>query len=95
MKIYVKDMASNVVHEVGSDRHDSLMLIDGGLFYYNLHNGEGTYDGGYKFCDKNGNTDYDSEEYDNFYHLGFSEEKFRKQYEKEMKLLKKVFENDK
>ena len=46
MKLYVKDMASNVVHEVGSDRHDSLMLIDGGLFYYNLHNGEGTY--GYK-----------------------------------------------
>ena len=94
MKIYVKDISSNVVHEVGSDRHDSLMLIDGGLFYYNLHNGEGTYDGGYKFCDKNGNTDYDSEEYDNFYHLGFSEEKFRKQYEKEMKLLKEVLEDE-
>ena len=95
MKLYVKDMASNVIHEIGSDRHDSLMLIDGGLFYYNLHNGEGTYGGGYKFCDKNGNTDYDNEEQDNFYHIGFSEEKFRKQYEKEMELLKKVLENDK
>ena len=62
------------------------------LFYYNLHNGEGTYGGGYKFCDKNGNTDYDNEEQDNFYHLGFSEEKFRKRYEKEMELLRKVFE---
>ena len=51
--------------------------------------------GGYKFCDKNGNTDYGNEEQDNFYHIGFSEEKFRKQYEKEMKLLKKVLENGK
>ena len=92
MKIYVKDMASNVIHEVGSDRHDSIMLIDGGLFYYNLHNGEGTYGGGYKFCDKNGNTDYGNEEQDNFYHIGFSEEKFRKQYEKEMELLKEMLE---
>ena len=90
MKIYVKDMDSNVVHEVGSDRHDSLMIIDGGLFYYNLHNGEGTYGGGYKFCDQNRNTDDGNEEKENFYHLGFSEEKFRKQYEKDMKLLKKV-----
>ena len=92
MKIYVKDMASNVVHEVGSDRHDSLMLIDGGLYYYNLQCGEGTYGSGYKFCDENGNTDYDNEELDNFYHIGFSEERFKEQYEKDMKKLKEVLE---
>lgn len=90
MKIYVKDMLTNHFHEVGSDRHDSLLIVNGGLQYYNLQCGEGTEFGDYKFCDKNGNTDFDDAEGECYYHIGFSEEKFKEQYEKDMEKLKKL-----
>ena len=95
MKIYVKDTLNGSIHQVGTDRHDSLVLIDGGLFYYNLQNGEGTYGGGYLFCTEDGNTDFNNEEYDNYYHIGFTEEKFKKQYEKNMGKLLEVKHNEK
>lgn len=90
MKIFVKDTETGKVHQVGTDRHDSLTLIDGGLHYYNLQCGEGTYGGGYQFCTENGNTDFNNEEYDNYYHIGFTEERFKKQYEENMKKLKEI-----
>jgi len=90
MKIYVKDTHSGRVHQVGTDRHDSLVIIDGGLHYYNLQCGEGTYGGGYQFCTEDGNTDFNNEEHDNYYHIGFTEERFKKQYEEDMEKLKKL-----
>lgn len=79
MKIYVKDMMTNRFHEVGTDRHDSLLIVDGGLQYYNLQCGEGTQFGSYKFCDENGNVEFDDAEGECYYHIGFSED-FKKQY---------------
>ena len=90
MKIFVKDTHSGRVHQVCTDRHDSLTLFDGGLYYYNLQNGEGTMGGGYQFCTKDGNTNFNNEEHDNYYHIGFTNEKFKEQYEKDMEKLKEV-----
>lgn len=57
MKIYVIDNETKVVHQVGTDSHDSL-YIDfkyGGLQYYNLQCGLGTASDTYSFCDEKGN----------------------------------------
>ena len=85
MKLFVKDITTGRIHQVGTDRHDSLMIVDGGLYYYNLQNGEGTYGGGYQFCNETGNTDFYNEEYDYYYNIGISEEK--KQYKQDIKNL--------
>lgn len=92
MKIYVKDSLYNVVHEVGTDRHDSLIVENGCLYYYNLQNGEGTRFGGYKFCDKYGNTNYNNKEYDNYYHIGFSCEEYEEKYNNQIKGTQKELE---
>lgn len=94
MKIFVKDTYTGRVHEVGSDSHDSLILIDGGLHYYNLQNGEGTYGGGYAFCTENGNIDFNNDEYDNYYHIGFSSKEFEEQHNKNLQKLMKVLFGD-
>lgn len=67
MNIYVKNNLNGIIHRVGDDRHDSLIIEDGKLSYYNLQCGEGTRFGGYSFCDKNGNTDFENDCYDNYY----------------------------
>ena len=40
--IKVKDLHSGTVHIVGTDTHDSLILRDNKLCYYNKQNGSGT-----------------------------------------------------
>lgn len=67
MRLYVKDTYTNKVREVGLNRHDALWVVNGALHYRNFQNGEGTLGGGYVWCDKNGNTDFDNEEYDSYY----------------------------
>jgi hypothetical protein len=42
INIWVKDNDSGVIHQVGTDRHDSLEMINGRVEYYNLQNGCGT-----------------------------------------------------
>ena len=69
MRLYVKDMVTDDVREVGLDRHDALYLYEGGLFYRNYQNGEGTMYGGYQWCTKDGNVAFDNEEYDGYYPL--------------------------
>jgi len=44
INIWVKDNDSGVIHQVGTDRHDSLEMINGRVEYYNLQNGCGTPD---------------------------------------------------
>lgn len=44
MNIWVKDKSSGHIHQVGTDLHDSLVLMDGKVEYYNLQNGCGTLD---------------------------------------------------
>ena len=93
-KIYVKDLFNGFVHEVGSNCHDSLILIDGGLFYHNLQNGDGTYKcGNYKFCDKTGNTEYNNDYSDNYYMIGFLHKGYEKQHQElKSQLLKDIIE---
>ena len=53
-RLWVKDNEDGSVHEVGTDKHDSLYVgADGIVQYYNLQNGDGTFGGGYSFvpCD--------------------------------------------
>lgn len=96
MKIYVKDTHTGSVHEVGSNKHDSLIIENGALYYRNLQNGEGTRCGGYVFCTSDGQSDFNNDEYDNYYHVGFSEKKYQKQYEEDIKKLHQMLlESDK
>lgn len=48
--IWVEDTFSGTVHQVGTDPHDSLMLLEGAVHYENLQNG-GTLGGEYKFIE--------------------------------------------
>lgn len=53
LRLYVKDNNSGVVHEYGTDPHDSLILQeDGSLHYYHLQCGCGTMfpEDGFSFC---------------------------------------------
>ena len=60
LKLFIKDRETGVVHEYGTNPHDSLIVhSDGSLSYYNLQTGEGTMFGAYCFCDKNGNDPMD------------------------------------
>lgn len=52
--IWVKDKHTGDIHQVGSDVHDDLRLLNGRIEYYNLQNGDGTLnsgDGGYEFIE--------------------------------------------
>lgn len=56
--IKVRDTASksNTEHIVGTDTHDSLIIEDNAIHYFNLQNNEGTrYNGDYKFVGIEGN----------------------------------------
>ena len=56
IRLWVKDMTNGHVHEVGTDRHDSLLIRGGKVEYQNLQNGDGT-PYGYKFCNAAGETE--------------------------------------
>jgi hypothetical protein len=73
MILYVKDTTTGAIREVGKDQHDALWLYGGALHYRNLQNGEGTLGGGYKWCDRNGNTEFDNDEYDNYLPIDMTE----------------------
>ncbi len=50
MNIWVKDKTTEKVHQVGTDVHDSLIVVDGVILYRNLQNGEIS-GGDYEFVD--------------------------------------------
>lgn len=58
MNIWVRDTASGCVHQVGTDRHDSLVMIYGAVHYVNLQCMEGTLGGGYEFVEAPDVDDY-------------------------------------
>ena len=53
--LYVRDKHSGLIHRVGDDSHDMLVIKDGQLRYRNLQNGDGctlgNSGGGYEFVD--------------------------------------------
>ena len=57
MNIWVKDKTNGKIHQVGTDEHDSLMLMDGLVHYYNMQNGTGTVSG-YEFVEAPDLDDY-------------------------------------
>lgn len=65
--IYIKDLLAdkNQVRIYGTNHHDSLKISDDGRFlsYYNLQNGDGSFLGDYRFCDKDGLLPCDNKEY--------------------------------
>lgn len=44
--IFVRDKFDGRIHRVGDDQHDSLLVRDGVVSYYNLQNGCGTLEDG-------------------------------------------------
>ena len=54
IRLFIRDNDTNYVHEIGTDVHDSLILIDGAIHYYNLQNGCGSLGGTYSFCNEDG-----------------------------------------
>ena len=57
MNIWVRDKSSGYIHQVGTDVHDSLELMDGKVEYYNMQNGDGT-PYGYEFVEAPDLDDY-------------------------------------
>lgn len=53
IKLFVKDRCGGYVHEIGTNSHDSLVLENGCLYYYNLQNGEGSLSD-YEFVNEDG-----------------------------------------
>ena len=53
IKLFVKDRCGGYVHEIGTNEHDSLILENGCLYYYNLQNGEGSLSD-YEFVNEDG-----------------------------------------
>ena len=59
INVWVKDKHSGSIHQVGTDNHDSLVVIDGEVRYYNLQNGDGSSkDGGYEIIEPPNLDDY-------------------------------------
>lgn len=58
INIWVKDNCTGIVHQVGTDPHDSLDSLEGKVEYYNLQNGDGT-PTGYSFVPPPGGYDMD------------------------------------
>lgn len=57
MNIWVRDKSDGHIHQVGTDVHDSLELLDGKVEYYNMQNGDGT-PYGYEFVEAPDLDDY-------------------------------------
>ena len=47
--IWVKDKSDGFVHQIGTDQHDCLELIDGKVEYVNIQSMTGTLSGEYEF----------------------------------------------
>jgi hypothetical protein len=58
MNIWVRDKESGTIHQVGTDVHDGLELLDGKVEYYNIQNGCGTLGGVYEFVEAPDLDDY-------------------------------------
>ena len=73
--MYIKDMTTGKVHKYGDDQHDSLIISNDGrtLSYYNLHNGDGSRHGEYRFCDDCGNVPSEEWHDDYFNIVGFGD----------------------
>ncbi len=68
VNIWVKNKSSGVIHQVGTDVHDSLELFGDKVEYYNLQNGCGTGIGGeYEFIEAPDPDDYVSVTPDELY----------------------------
>lgn len=61
--MYIKDMISGKIRKYGTNPHDSLRVSPDGryLTYENLQNGDGSFGGGYRFCDEEGKTPEENE----------------------------------
>lgn len=44
INLWVKDKSNGGIHQVGTDVHDSIILLSGQPCYYNMQNGCGTLD---------------------------------------------------
>lgn len=51
INIWVQDNFNGHIHQVGTDHHDSLEMIEGQVHYVNIQNSCGTFGGGYSFID--------------------------------------------
>ena len=81
LQIFIKDNSTGMIHEYGSDCHDTLLLSeDGSLHYYNLHTGEGSKFGSYSFCMEDGSDPRDVPDYRclPFLNIGGTKRKFKK-----------------
>lgn len=58
MNIWVKDNRSGNVRQVGTDKHDSLELLDGKVEYVNMQSMSGTLGGDYSFIEPPAMDDY-------------------------------------
>lgn len=73
VRLFIKDNLSGMIHEYGTNQHDSLVLQkDGSLHYYNLQNGCGTMfpDEGYSFVLEDGSNPLDSKEGEGYIDIG-------------------------
>lgn len=52
VKLMIKDNETGLIHEYGTDRNDSLIIVEGALHYNNWQTGEGTISGAYEFWPK-------------------------------------------
>ena len=57
INVWVKDNYSGEIHQLGTNSHDSLEVVDGQVQYYNMQNGDGT-PTGYSFVDAPDLDDY-------------------------------------
>ena len=42
INVWVKDKYNGIIHQVGTDKHDSITTMDGKIVYENLQNGDGS-----------------------------------------------------
>lgn len=66
MNIWVKDKSSGVIHQVGTDVHDSLETFDGVVHYVNMQSTASTFDD-YEFVEAPDLDDYVSVTPDELY----------------------------
>lgn len=58
MNIFVKDNSNGAIHQVGTDTHDSLELINGKIEFINIQSMAGTLDDDYSFVETPDMDDY-------------------------------------
>lgn len=51
VNLWVRDKSNGYVHQVGTDQHDSLELINGKVEYVNIQGMCGTFGGDYEFVE--------------------------------------------